>query len=452
MKRLSLKAKITLVYTLLMTAVVCGILFLLFSLSDRQIMSSVQARLRTNVYKATDDIDFDDGYLDFDSDLDDMEAGVYLSVYGDDGTWLYGRVPYGFSNSMIFEDGNMRTVRENGKDYCVMDVYAPVKDYGYVYVRGVVSVSAAEEGVLVIRDMALVLLPLLVAVTAVLCYFMTRRTLRPVSAMTTTVQEICRDNDLSRRIGLGSGRDEIYRLAQTFDGLLWQVENGIKREQQFTSDVSHELRTPISAMMLQCDTLLSNPALDKETRAGVEFLDQKVKYLSGMISQLLLLSRADQGRAQMVMERINFSELTEMAAMEGAELARPKKILLTQEITPKLYVCGDETLLIRMMMNLLENAVNYGKEQGHISLRLWAENGFVCGSIKDDGIGIAPEHLPHIWERFYQADPARSAQNSSGLGLSMVAWIVHAHSGHIQAESVPGKGSCFSFFLPLSNI
>ena len=103
-------------------------------------------------------------------------------------------------------------------------------------------------------------------------------------------------------------------------------------------------------------------------------------------------------------------------------------------------------------MNLLENAVNYGKEQGHISLRLWAENGFVCGSIKDDGIGIAPEHLPHIWERFYQADPARSAQNSSGLGLSMVAWIVHAHSGHIQAESVPGKGSCFSFFLPLSNI
>ena len=114
MKRLSLKAKITLVYTLLMTAVVCGILFLLFSLSDRQIMASVQARLRTNVYKATDDIDFDDGYLDFDSDLDDMEAGVYLSVYGDDGTWLYGRVPYGFSNSMVFEDGNMRTVRENG--------------------------------------------------------------------------------------------------------------------------------------------------------------------------------------------------------------------------------------------------------------------------------------------------------------------------------------------------
>ena len=72
-----------------------------------------------------------------------MEAGVYLSVYGDDGTWLYGRVPYGFSNSMVFEDGNMRTVRENGKDYCVMDVYAPVEHYGYVYVRGVVSVSAA---------------------------------------------------------------------------------------------------------------------------------------------------------------------------------------------------------------------------------------------------------------------------------------------------------------------
>lgn len=450
MKRLSLKAKLTLVYTLLMTAVVCGILLLLFYLSNYQMMSSAQTRLRTAVYQATAEIDFDDGRLEFDSYFTEMESGVYLSVYASDGTWLYGHLPHDFSNTAVFEDGHLRAIRDNNEDYYVMDVYTPVEDYGNVYIRGIISFSATTENVLIIRNMALILLPLLVAVTAVLGYFMTRRTLRPVSVMTATVREICRDHNLSRRIGLGNGKDEIYRLAQTFDELLAQVENGIKREQQFTSDVSHELRTPISAMVLQCESLLADPSLDGENRQGVEFLAQKVNYMSVMISQLLLLSRADQGRQQMVMERIDFSELVEMTAMEAEEMACHKEISVTADIAPGLYVRGDETLLIRMLMNLLENAVNYGHYRGHIDIRLWPENGFVCGSIRDDGIGIAPEHLPHIWERFYQADSARSAAGSSGLGLSMVAWIVQAHQGRIQAESTLGRGSCFTFFLPRS--
>lgn len=448
MRVLSLKAKITLVYTLLMTAVVCGVLLLLFSLTNHQLLSSVQSRLRSEVYDASGDIDFDDGLLEFDSDFDDLEYGIYLSVYDSDGTWLYGRVPSGFSNTAVFEDGNLRTISENGNDYCVMDIYTSVKDYGDVYIRGVASVSAAGEGMAVLRNMAFIFLPLLVAATAVLCYFMTRRTLKPVSRMIAAVQDIIREEDLSKRIGLGRGRDEIYQLARTFDDLLVQVEKGIKREQQFTSDVSHELRTPVAAMMLQCENLLAGDSLDEQTREGVEFLHRKVQYLSSMISQLLLLSRADQGRQQMVMERINFSELMEMAALSAQDMAQEKNIQVSQNIAPGLFVTGDETLLIRMLMNLLENGINYGKEHGHLDLRLWPDQGCVWGSIQDDGIGIAPEHLPHIWERFYQADPSRSASDSSGLGLSMVAWIIEAHRGRIQVESIPDQGSRFTFYLP----
>lgn len=448
MKKLSLKAKLTLLYTALMTAMVCGVLLLLFSLSSWQILESVQSRLRECVIKAQDDVEFDDGELEFDSDFNDLEKGVYLSVYGSDGTFFYGRIPYGFENVMAFEEGAVRSFVQSGKNFYVMDISADIEGFGSVFIRGVASATDAEENILVFRRLSLILLPLLVILTGVLVYSMTRRALRPVGRMTDTVNKIRRDKDLSRRIGLSGGSDEIYRLAQTFDGLLEQVEESLNREKQFTSDVSHELRTPIAAMMLQCEELQSREDLAPEVREGVAFLSQKVRYLSQMISQLLLLSRADQGREQVSMERLDFSELTEMAVLEGHEMAASKDIHVEHEIEQGLYMMGDETLLIRLWMNLLENAVRYGKEKGHIRIRLWSQEEKIWGSIEDDGIGISQEDLPHIWERFYQADIARTDNDSSGLGLSMVKWIVKVHKGEIQAESRLGQGSRFKFCFP----
>lgn len=445
MKHLSLKMKLTLLYTILMSAVVIGILTLLFSGSSKQILASVQTRLRNEVFNAKEDINSDDGELEFDKDLADLSTGVYLSVYAANGKFLYGRIPKNFSNHVAFSDGAVRSVKEDGSVYYIMDNYAQIENYGNVYIRGISLANDAEQNILIIRNLALILMPLAVLMAAVLGYFMIKRTLRPVSRMTETVRKICKDNDLSKRIGLGRGRDEIYRLAQTFDDLLAQVEAGLKRERQFTSDVSHELRTPIYAMQLQCEELLAEKQLDEQTRQKIEFLNQKIKYLTQMISQLLLLSRADQGRQKLNMEKINFSELTEMAVMEAKEMAAEKNITVSAEIDPDIYIWGDETLLIRLWINLLENAVRYGKENGRADIRLRLEGGTICGSITDDGIGIGKEDLPHIWERFYQADASRSSNNSSGLGLSMVLWIVKAHGGTIRAESELGHGSRFSF-------
>ena len=331
--------KLTLLYTLLMTAVVCGILILLFLLGNRQIISSVQSRLRESVYSATEEIEYEDGRLDFDSDLGELKSGVYLSVYDSNGTFLYGQVPRDFSNTAVFEDGRVRTVTEDGLNYGIFDIYTSVPGYGGLYIRGIISVSEAEASVRILQNMALIFLPLLVAVTAVSGYFMTRRTLRPVSVMTDTVAQIRQNRDLSKRIGLGDGNDEIYRLGRTFDDLLDEIEAGFKREQQFTSDVSHELRTPVSAMMLQCETLLADPSLDKDTREGVEFLHQKVAYLSSMISQLLLLSRADQGRAQVVMEAVNLSELMEMILLEGKIWLSPGTLMSAGTLN-RICMCG----------------------------------------------------------------------------------------------------------------
>ena len=315
-------------------------------------------------------------------------------------------------------------------------------------VRGIISITDSEESFRITLRLALICLPFLVILTAVLGYFMTRRTLRPVAHITETVRTIQEEEDLSRRINLGEGRDEIYRLAATFDKMLGQIEDSMKREKQFTSDVSHELRTPLSVILMQCDSLLSHDSLPDEILEEITVIQRKAGGLSRMVSQLLLLSRADQGREKVTMETLDFSGLSEMAAAEMAVMAEEKGIRLETNISPGVMVYGDETLLIRLWFNLLQNAVTYGKEGGCIYMSLQEEGEAVTGCVKDDGIGISAEDLPHIWERFYRADSSRNDVGSSGLGLSMVQWIINVHNGTIQAVSEPGRGSTFTFCLP----
>lgn len=448
MKNLSLKQKLTILYTILMTINICAVLAVLFSLSNREILSSVQNRLRESVAGAFDDIEMDDGKLDFDSDILELENGVYLSVYDMEGRLLYGKIPYGFDQSMTFQDGLVRRQKAEQVEYYVLDMsYAPEENMNLM-VRGIISITDAEESFRITLRLALICLPLLVILTAVLGYFMTRRTLRPVAHITETVRTIQEEEDLSRRINLREGRDEIYRLAATFDKMLGQIEDSMKREKQFTSDVSHELRTPLSVILMQCDSLLSHDSLPDEILEEITVIQRKAGGLSRMVSQLLLLSRADQGREKVTMETLDFSGLSEMAAAEMAVMAEEKGIRLETNISPGVMLYGDETLLIRLWLNLLQNAVTYGKEGGCIYMSLQEEGEAVTGCVKDDGIGISAEDLPHIWERFYRADSSRNDVGSSGLGLSMVQWIINVHNGTIQAVSEPGRGSTFTFCLP----
>ena len=150
----------------------------------------------------------------------------------------------------------------------------------------------------------------------------------------------------------------------------------------------------------------------------------------------------------MELEQVDVSELCAMLAEEYADAAAPRHITVQEEIEPGLSMQADQTLLIRLLGNLLQNAVHYGKDGGHILFSAAREGDTLRISVKDDGIGIAAQDLPHIWERFYQADPSRHSENS-GLGLSMAKWITEAHGGAISAESVQGEGSVFTCIFPL---
>lgn len=198
---------------------------------------------------------------------------------------------------------------------------------------------------------------------------------------------------------------------------------------------------------MQCDAMLERDDLDDQTRTQIEVLQRKIKNLSSMISQLLLLSRADRGQEKLQKEDLDLSELAEMLTEEYEEIAAECHITLQADIQPDIHLHADQTLMIRLFANLLQNAITYNREHGAITMTLKQEDDIIL-TVQDTGIGISEEHLPHIWERFYQADPSRSDTESSGLGLSMVKWIVEAHQGTITVSSKLNEGTTFTCVFP----
>ena len=458
MKKISLKVKLTLLYTFFMVLLTCAALAILFSLSSREMLSSVQARLTQRVQESIENIDLRGDEVRLDSDFYSVSHDVYLAMYNEGMYFMYGRLPHGFRAQPELSDGEMRTIRDGSREWYVYDMSCRLSDDLTVYVRGVTSVTDAEESFAVTVRLALILLPMMVLATALIGYRFTRRVLLPVRRITGTVKEIRSDADLSRRVGLTAAdngkapvhRDEFYVLAETFDGMLEELEEVFRREQQFTSDASHELRTPVSVILAQCDAMLSDESLTEEQRSQLALIRRKAAGMSEMISQLLFLSRADQGRQPIHRERLDLSELTEMIVEEQQMLAdgADRGIRIVSRISPGVEADADETLYIRMVSNLLSNAVRYSHDGGKVEVILEERDGEVRGRVKDHGVGIAAEDLPRIWERFYRADSSRTETSHSGLGLSMVRWIAHAHGGDVSVASEAGKGSEFAFYFP----
>ena len=453
MRRFSLKMKLTLLYSSFLVIIIGTVLAILFSLSSREVLLSAQETLKRQVQKGVRDISYKNWELEVDADFYDLDQNVYLSLYDGAGGFLYGKIPYEFEKQPEFQEQKLQTVTQSGQDWYVYDMLHNDGIHGDVYVRGITSVDKVKYSFRITQRFAAVLLPLLAVITAAACYYFTRRTLLPVRRITDTVQQIQKDRDMSRRIGLDSeyknrNQDEIHTLAVTFDQTLDRLEDSFEREKQFTSDVSHELRTPVTVILAQCEELLQNGEMPQDQRVRIQVVERKAKEMAAMISRLLLLSRGERGMLELNREYLNLSELTWMCVQEQQCSAEEQGIVTEAEIEPEVYGWVDETLYIHMLDNLLSYAAAYGRQGGYIRVSLSKKDGQIIGSVKDNGIGIPEAELPHIWTRFYRADSSRAADGHVGLGLPMVKWILEAHGGGIGAESKAGEGSTFKFFFP----
>ena len=385
MKRWSIKLKLTCLYGGFMILLIVAALAILFSLSTQEVLSSVQSDLKEQVQGSVEELEEEDGKLEVDSDFYTMENGVYLSVYSVDGDFLYGRIPTGFGGQPDFEHDTLRTVREGQETFYVFDMEQRIQGYGSVCIRGITSVTRAENSFTVTLRFALILLPGLAVVMILLSYFFVRRALLPVRRITDTVKEIREEEDLSRRVDLPDGKDEIYHLADTFDQLLAELQEAFARERQFTSDVSHELRTPAAVILLQSEELLADPSLSEEQREQLEAIRRKARDMSSMISQFLLLSRADQGRQALQKELLDISELTQMTAEEQQLLAQERHISIETDIEPGIVMEADESFFIRLLVNLISNSISYGREGGTTKVSLRREGKMAVLAVADTG-------------------------------------------------------------------
>lgn len=448
---MSVKAKVSLLYSLFMT-VLCGlVLALILFVSNNRLLSDVEEQLRTRVEEGVGLIEWNDGSLDLDKQLKEVQNGVYLSVYNSQGTLLYGRIPSAIPYSPHLRTEELQVIRLGEKKWYAYDLFVPVEGYGDLWVRGISSVTERTMAMNTTLRLAGIILPLFVATTLVVGYLFTRRILKPVDQIRSAALEIRRKKDLTKRIDLKGRRDEISRLAAAFDEMLEGLQEGFEREKQFTSDVSHELRTPVSVIISQCEYILEMGKMDADTKEEVEIILEQSQRMSQMLNQLLMLSRADNGKMTLQKEWISLSDMAEAVADELEAKASERKMTLNRNIQPEVHLYADEILLMRLLINLVENAIKYGKAGGWVEIGVREEGQEkIVGYIKDNGIGIPSDQISKIWERFYQVDDARtkSGQSGSGLGLSMVQWIVKAHGGEILVESIYGVGSCFAFSIP----
>lgn len=448
MKKLSIKLRVTLWFTLFMTLLVGIVLVVLFSVGERIVTNVGKETLISVLTDSAEEIEIDDGRIEIDDDLDFFQKGVYLSVYDSNGNLLYGRLPRGFKNAPPFQDKRLANGLFGNETRYVYDVELRFERYGTVWLRGVLSATENDNTFQTLTNLAAITLPFLVILAAIGGYILIHRAFRPVRRINEAAERINGSRDLSQRINLGAGNDEIYTLANTFDRMFDRLETAFEREKQFTSDASHELRTPVAVIISQCEYSLKN---DGNAKPALETILTQARRMSALIGQLLTLTRADQGQVKLQTEMLNLSELAEVVADQVRESAERKNITVETEIDPDILFRGDETLLMRMLLNLLENGIKFSREGGKLTLNLSRSGKTVIGTVRDNGIGIPAESLKKIWERFYQANPARSgAENGVGLGLPMVRYIAEAHGGSVEAESNPGNGSVFRFILPIS--
>lgn len=279
--------------------------------------------------------------------------------------------------------------------------------------------------------------------------FLSRQAFRPVAESIRTARRLDPGN-LSERLPQTGARDELDELAGTINGLLDRLAADHAQVIRFTADASHELRSPLGAMRAAVEVALGKPREPEEYREVLTSLGEQCERLTALVNGLLLLARADAGEVEMSRGSVDLSALAADVAEMYEPVAEERGVTFRWNGSTPVPVLGDAARLRQLVTNLVDNAMKFTAPGGSVLLQVEKAGLAARLTVRDTGVGIAEEHLAHIFERFYQANPARSSAGT-GLGLSICRWIAKAHGGTIEATSDEGKGTTFVVVLPASS-
>jgi two-component system, OmpR family, sensor kinase len=306
------------------------------------------------------------------------------------------------------------------------------------------------------RNLILWLLPLNLLLTGVLSGWYTGRSLAPVAELTQRAAQMSErvsqsgTKSLWTPLVVANPDDELGRLAETFNLLAQRVEAALRQLRQFVSDASHELRTPLTVLQGETELVLSENRSTTDYKKALLIIHGELKKLNRMVEGLFTLSMADAGQLRLQHEPVYVNEILEESCALATPHATLKGISIERDLCDEISLMGDESFLRELFLIFLDNAVKYSPSNTQVQVELQQVNGSVRARFQDQGIGIAAEHLPRIFERFYRAAPSVSGgTQSGGLGLSIAQAIVQAHNGSIECKTNPGQGSTFTVTLPI---
>lgn len=381
-------------------------------------------------------------------------SGDYLQIYDDtDGDWIF-RADFLRQHALAPAAPGLLTRPRHQDEQLgrsLRFVSQRIEANGRVFrVQMGLPIDQVNQTLILFRGYLLMFAPLLLLAAASGGFWLSRKALSPVDALTRTARTINATN-LSDRLEKLTTGDELQRLSDTLNEMLGRIEHAFIRVTQFTADASHELRTPISLIRTEAEIALRRSRGDAEYREALRHILLEAERTSGLVEELLSLARADSGRETLQITSVDLPAIVRDVSEQWRELMAARNLRFTPEITGvEVNILGDRTALQRLLTVLLDNAAKYTPAPGTVELRLETTGSSAVIRVRDSGIGIALEDQPKIFERFYRVDKSRSRElRGAGIGLAIAQWIVQQHQGSISVQSSPGKGSTFLVELPL---
>lgn len=440
--KLNIKYKITLINTLFMLAIVFMVLLSMVIISNNLIDTNIKSQLKDVIDYNSNAIKYENSKLDF-SGVEFLKREVYTFIYSSNGILIDS---YDINSPFIEDDLQNKVLSNiviNGDKYYIYDSFIEDINGVSIWIRGVTLASDETQVVSNVLIIAFFALPIFVIIAAVFSYYISKKAFLPIQKIINTAKEINNSEDLSLRINLGSGNDEIYELANMFDEMFNTLENCMEREKDFTSSVSHELRTPTTIIKAQCEYLLRNNINKKEANNYIKVIDKQADKMSLIINSLLNLIRLEKGLYKMNIVNTNLSDMLRVICEESTYI-KSKDMKFECNIENNIFLNIDNDLFLRMIDNIISNAFKYGNKDSIIKVNLYKDKENICIQIEDDGIGIDSNNIKKIFDKFYQVDSSRENNDGSmGLGLSMVNNIVKLHNAQIYVESKLNKGTIF---------
>jgi heavy metal sensor kinase len=444
---------------LLLVALIAFGVFVYTSLA-RGLAASIDDSLQLSAVQTMAAVNIEDGQISISDSMPETSAiaglrehGLTIRVLSTTGQIIQAVGPYRALpvvatsiDNALQRQPSFATVIEPAKPESIRFYTAPIDENGQII--GIVQVAQTatdmQETLNRLLAALLVSIPLLVCVAAVGGYALAARALAPIDQIARTARRISAE-DLHARLNLPPTNDEVGRLARTFDEMLGRLDESFQRERQFTADASHELRTPLTAMQTILAVIREQRRTPEDYEQALDDLAGETARLRGMVEDLLQLARGE-SQPHMVHEPIDLSTLLRDVTDSLGPLAEAKGLALACDIPDSLTLCGDRDDLIRLFVNLLDNAIAY-TQRGGVTVRATSLADTVRIAIADTGIGIAAAHLPRLFDRFYRIDPARAGRGA-GLGLAIAVEIARAHNGTIGVQSTVGCGTTFTVGLP----